>query len=330
MPRPGEVLIRVAAAGVNAPDLSQRRGSYAPPPDASPLPGLEVAGEIAAAVENSGYAPGDRVVALTNGGGYAEYVAVPAGQVLPLPRGWNMLAGAALPETCFTVQQTLVQRAGLSAGMVVLIHGAAGGVGGAAIGISRALGARPLAVVSSEEKAIYARQLGAAATIIHTREDFVVRTLELTDGKGADRILDMAGGETLSRNLDAAARGAHIVLVAALSGETGGISAGKLVMKQLTVSGSTLRPQTQEAKAAIAEGLLKVAWPALEDGRFARPRIRALPLEAAATAHRVMEDRAHYGKLILLTEFGRTLAAMDNSIELMDAAAYIAGSSPSA
>ena len=316
-PAPGEVLVRVAAAGVNAPDLAQRRGTYDPPPGASPLPGLEVAGAIVAGA--GGFRPGDEVVALTNGGGYAEYVAVPAGQVLMRPQGWSLLASAALPETFFTVQQTLVMRAGLSAGMDVLIHGAAGGIGGAAIQIARVYGARPIAVVSNAEKAAYAASLGAVAAIDHSREDFVVRTLELTGGKGADRILDVVGGDYLSRNIDAAARGGHIVQVAAVAGGTSQISAIKLMRKWLTISGSTLRPQSTEAKAAIAASLEQSVWPALADGRIVRPRIRALPLEQAARGHALMEQRENYGKLILLTEYGRSLADADplpdNSIE---------------
>lgn len=319
-PAPGEVLIRVAAAGINAPDLGQRRGTYDPPPGASPLPGLEVSGEIAALGEGTaGFDPGDRVVALTNGGGYAEYVAVPAGQVLPLPRNWSLVPGAALPETFFTIEQTLVMRAGLEPGMDVLIHGAAGGVGGAAIQISKLLGARPIAVVSNAEKARYAQSLGASAVINHTSEDFVARTRELTNGKGADRIIEMQGGETLTRDIEAAARGAHIVLVAAMSGTPSSISAGKLVAKWLTLSGSTLRPQSGATKAAIAARLRQEIWPALEDGRIVRPRIRVVPLAEAPKAHVAMERRDNYGKLLLMTGFGESLVNAprdaDNAIE---------------
>jgi NADPH2:quinone reductase len=304
----GDVLIRVAAAGINAPDLGQRRGTYDPPPGASPLPGLEVSGTVAAlGPDAAGFVLGDEVVALTNGGGYAEYVAVPAGQVLPLPRGWTLPAAATLPETFFTVAQTLVMRAGLAPGMDVLIHGAAGGIGGAAIQVAKVLSARPIAVVSDADKAWYVTTLGVAPgdVITHTSEDFVARTRELTNGKGADRIIDMAGGETLVRNIDAAARGAHIVCVAALSGETSALHAGRIVQKWLTLSGSTLRHQSSAAKAAIADCLRARIWPAIEDGRIVRPRIRALPLEEAAQAHAEMEKRENYGKLLLLTEFGR-------------------------
>jgi NADPH2:quinone reductase len=322
-PAPGEILIRVAAAGINAPDLAQRRGAYDPPPGASPRLGLEVSGEVAALGEEvSSLAHGDQVVALTNGGGYAEYVAVPAGQVLPLPNGWSLVSGAALPETFFTIVQTLVMRAGLAAGMDVLVHGAAGGVGGAAVQIAKALGARPIAVASDAAKAAYAKSIGAAETIIHTGEDFVARTKELTGGKGADRIVEMVGGEILARSIDAAARGAHIVCVAALSGETTPLNAGKIVSKWLTISGSTLRPQSPAVKAAIAARLKAEIWPLLEEGRIVPPRIRVVPLELAATAHVQMEKRENFGKIILLTAFGQNLAngrgaagATDNPIE---------------
>ncbi len=303
----GEVLIRVAAAGLNAPDLGQRRGTYNPPPDASPLPGLEVGGEIVAIGPGvRGFMPGDPVVALTHGGGYAEYVAVAAGQLLPLPRGWSMLEGAALPETFFTIEQTLVMRAGLSAGMAVLIHGAAGGIGGAAIQIARLHGAIPIAVVSDAEKAAYALRLGAAETINRQSEDFVARTLSITGGKGADRIVDIVGGDTLDRNIRAAARFGHIVIVSTLGGAKAEINASQILMKQLTLSGSTLRPQTREVKAAIATSLRKSAWPALEDGRIVKPRIRALPLADAARGHVELERPDNYGKLILVTRFGES------------------------
>lgn len=306
LPKPGEVLIQVAAAGINAPDLGQRRGTYAPPPGASDLPGLEVGGIVVAGGTGATIAAGTPVVALTNGGGYAEYVAVPEGQVLPVPAGWSLIEGAALPETFFTVEQTLVQRAGLAADMDVLIHGAAGGIGGAAIGICRVFGARAIGVVSSDEKADYVLSLGAAEAIVHTREDFVARTKELTGGKGADRIVHMMGGTVLEQNVEASARGGHIVLVAALTGEPSNIHAGKLVAKWLTLSGSTLRPQSPEAKAAIADGLRRDVWPALENGTIRKPRIRTFRLDEAAAAHTEMEKRENYGKIVLVTAFGET------------------------
>lgn len=309
LPGPGEVLIRVAAAGINAPDLQQRRGRYDPPPGASPLPGLEVSGKVVAHGPGAGrHATGDRVVALCNGGGYAEYVAVPEGQVLPLPRGWSLPLGAALPETYFTIQQTLVMRAGLAPGMTVLVHGAAGGLGGAAIGIARIHGARVLAVVSSPEKAAYVERLGADAHIDRSREDLVARVRELTDGRGVDRVIDIVGGETLARSLEAAAIEAHILVLATLSGAHAEINAGLIVGRRLTLHGSTLRPQPPAVKAAIAAGLADRVWPALAEGRIAPPALRTFPLAAAAEAHRAMEGRGHFGKLVLLTAFGETVA----------------------
>lgn len=304
--RPGEVLIRVAAAGLNAPDLGQRRGTYAPPPGASPLPGLEVSGEITALGEAvTGFAVGDHVVALTNGGGYAEYVAVPSGQVLPPPSGWSLVEAATIPETFFTVEQTLVMRAGLSSGMFVLIHGGAGGIGGTAIQVSRLHGARPIAVVSSSEKADYALSLGAEAVIRHDTEDFVPRTLALTGDRGADRIIDMVAGENLDRNISASAHFGHIVLLATAGGAKAEISAARLMMKQLTLSGSTLRPQATEVKAAIAASLRGTVWPALADGRISRPRLQRFALTDAPDAHQALETRANYGKIVLVTDYGR-------------------------
>ena len=309
MPRPepgrGEVLIRVAAAGVNAPDLAQRRGHYDPPPGHSPLPGLEVAGEIAALGPGvDGLVPGEQVLALCNGGGYAEYVSVPAGQVLPLPSGLDLVAGAALPETFFTVMQTLVMRAGLRPGMYVLVHGAAGGIGGAAIQISRLYGARPIGVVSSAEKAAYAVSLGAEAVIDHGREDIVARVREVTDGHGADRIVTFSGGDVAGLNVRAAAWGGHIVQLAALGDRHGNVDLGLLVARQLAVSGSTLRPQPSEVKTAIAMRLRAEIWPGFADGRLRAPRIATYPMADATEAHRSMERRDNYGKIVLLTPYG--------------------------
>ncbi|MBI4923587.1 MAG: zinc-binding dehydrogenase, partial [Devosia nanyangense] len=268
----------------------------------SPLLGLEVSGEIV--VPTGEWVAGDKVVALTNGGGYAEYVAVPAGQVLPLPANWSLADAAALPECWFTITQTLVMRAGLAPGMSVLITGAAGGLGGAAIQIAKILGADPIAIVSSAEKAAYALMLGARAVIRHDLEDVVARTLELTGGTGADRILDMVGGDTTRRHIDAAARFGHIVLVASLGDRNGALPLNKVIAKQLTLSGSTLRHQSTETKATIAAKLRADLWPALADPARPRPKIAAFPLAQADAAHRAMEERSHLGKVVLVTDFG--------------------------
>lgn len=300
-----DVLIRVAAAGVNGPDLAQRRGHYDPPPGASPLLGLEVAGEIVALGSDvPGWQVGDRVMALTNGGGYAEYAAVPSGQVLPIPQGWTLVEAAALPETWFTITQTLVMRAGLELGMSVLVHGAAGGIGGAAIQIATILGARAIGVVSSAAKAAYARRLGAVATIDHTSEDLVARVMALTEGKGVDRVVDIIGGPMAERNIAASARSGHIVQVSTLDGASANLSLRTIMAKQLTLSGSTLRPQTSATKAAIADRIRADLLPTLSQPGFAKPTVTRFPLARAADAHRAMEARGHVGKIVLMTEFG--------------------------
>jgi putative PIG3 family NAD(P)H quinone oxidoreductase len=313
VPVPGcgadELLIRVAAAGVNGPDLAQRRGVYDPPAGHSPIPGLEVAGVVARVGAGvSGWAPGQGAAALTNGGGYAEFVAVPAGQALPIPDGLAMATVAGLPETYFTVMQTLVMRAGLEPGMSVLVHGAAGGIGGAAVAMARLLGARPIAVVSSDEKADYALALGAEAAIVHGREDFVARALELTGGKGADRIVDVTGGEATARNIEAAARGGHIVLVATQGGGSATLPLNKVLHKQLTLSGSTLRPQSAATKAAIAAQLRRLVWPHLQAPGYPKPTVTTFLLADAAAAHRRLEERGFFGKAVLVTAFGQRFA----------------------
>ncbi len=297
-PAPGEVLIRVAAASVNAPDLAQRAGAYPPPPGASPLLGLDVAGEIVQPVGE--WREGDRVVALCNGGGYAEYVAVPSGQVLPIPAGWSWGEAAALPECWFTVTQTLVMRAGLARGMSVLVSGASGGIGGAALSICKILGATPIALVSSDDKETYARALGAAAIIRRDRDDIAARTLELTDGRGADRVLDLVGGDFTRAAIDASARFGHIVVVASLAERNASVPLNKITAKQLTISGSTLRPQTADTKAGIAAHLRRHIWPALADPAFPRPRVQTFPFERAADAHTAMGNPAHFGKIVLV------------------------------
>lgn len=303
VPRPGEVLIAVAAAGVNGPDLAQRRGHYDPPPGASPLPGLEVAGTIAALGPGvSGWSVGDRVMALTNGGGYAQFVAVPAGQALPIPQGWSMAQAAALPETWFTITQTLVMRAGLESGMVVLAHGAAGGIGGAAIQIATILGAQAIGVVSNQAKAEHARRLGAAATIDYTSEDVAERALALTDGRGVDRVVDIVGGAMAEKNIAACARGGHIVQVSTLDGASASISLRQIMAKQLTLSGSTLRPQTASTKAAIAARIARDLLPSLNRPGFVRQLVTRFPLADAAGAHRAMEGRSHLGKIVLVAQ----------------------------
>ncbi len=303
VPGPGEVLIRVEAAGVNRPDVLQRLGVYNPPPGASPLPGLEVAGTIAQKGSKvSNWKPGDPVVALTNGGGYAQYVAVPAGQVLPLPKNHSMIEGAALPETLFTVRQTLIDRAGLTSGQSVLIHGGASGIGATAIQMTNLVNATPFTTVSSEEKAAYARQMGAKAVVNYVTQDFVEEINGLTEGRGVDVILDIVGGDYVDRHLKIIAQGGTIIQLALMGGSRAEVNLAPLLMKHVTLFGSTLRPAPDEQKALIARELLRDVWPELESGRMKKPRIRTFPLEQAARAHEAMQNPDHYGKIVLTVE----------------------------
>ncbi|WDR01185.1 zinc-binding dehydrogenase [Devosia algicola] len=307
---PDDILIQVAAAGLNGPDIAQRRGHYPPPPDASPLPGLEVSGHVAAVGKSIGqFQVGDAVVALTNGGGYAEFVSVPAGQVLMAPPNWSLVDAAALPETWFTVTQSLVMRAQLAAGMNVLIHGGAGGIGGAAIQICTVIGANPIAVVSNAQKAAYAMSLGASATIDRTGQNIAERVGVLTNGHGVDRIVDIVGGDTAAINIAAAARFGHIVLLSTLGGGKATVPLSELMVRQLTLSGSTLRPQSAQTKAAIAQHIKSHLWPALSRPDWPHPRIKKFPLTAAAAAHQALECPDNYGKILLITPYGNRLTA---------------------
>ncbi len=298
--RANQVLIKIAAAGVNRPDILQRLGLYPLPKGASPIPGLEVAGTVEEVGTNvSGFAPGAAVIALTNGGGYAQFVSVAAGQVLPLPKNWSMIEGAALPETIFTVQQTLVDRAGLKKGQSVFVHGGAGGIGGAAIQLARLKGAIPFATVSSEQKREYAASLGAKATINYLQEDFVARIKQLTAGSGPEIILDIVGGDYLERNLKALALEGTIIQLAMINGSDARINLGVLLAKRATLFGSTLRPQPDEIKARIARHLYDQVWPALENGAFKKPHIRTFALNDAKDAHQAMQSPDHFGKIVL-------------------------------
>lgn len=303
---PGQILIQTMAAGINRPDILQRKGLYPAPPGASTLPGLEISGRVVSAPQDSRFQPGDAVVALTNGGGYAEYAAVPAGQVLPLPAGYDFAQGAALPETLFTVEQTLIMRAGLQKGQSVLIHGGAGGIGAAALQRARLAGASPIiCTVSSAQKADYARQMGATHALIYTEEDFLQRTRAITGERGVDIVLDMVGAPYLERNMQALAGGGTLIVLAMLGGARGDIDLGRLLTGNLTLFGSTLRPRTDAQKTRIADHLLAHVWPALEHQRYDKPHLRRFPLNAAAAAHAAMEDPAHFGKIVLETASGR-------------------------
>jgi len=300
-PGPHEVLIRVAAAGINRPDVQQRKGLYPPPAGATDIPGLEVAGEvvrIGPAVTEP--AVGARVCALVAGGGYAEYVAAPAVQCLPVPAALSVEEAAALPETFFTVYYNTFMRARLKSGETMLIHGGSSGIGTTAILLAKAMGARVVVTAGTADKCAACRTLGADVAINYKEEDFVARTLEATDGHGADVILDMVGGEYLTRNIAAAAVNGRIAVIATQGGSNAEIDLRSLMTKRLWLGGSTLRPQTVASKGEIAAALRSEVWP-LFGSKSLRPVIHArFPLREAARAHALMESGAHIGKIVLL------------------------------
>jgi len=299
--KPGEVLIKVAAAGVNRPDVSQRQGGYPPPPGASDIPGLEVAGTIEdLASDVSGWRRGDRVCALVAGGGYAEYCAAPAPQCLPLPGRLDFTHGAGIPETFFTVWTNVFDRGRLAAGEWLLVHGGTSGIGTTAIQLARARGARVIATAGSPEKCDACLHLGAEHAINYRAFDFVELSRQFTGGRGVDVILDMVGGDYVQRNLDALALEGRLVQIAFLSGATARVNLGPLLRQRLTLTGSTLRPRSVAEKGAIAEALRTEVWPLLENGSVEPVVYRTFPLGDAAEAHRVLESGEHIGKLILL------------------------------
>jgi putative PIG3 family NAD(P)H quinone oxidoreductase len=300
VPGEGEVLVRVAAAGINRPDIMQRQGRYPPPPGASDIPGLEISGEIAAlGPGTSGVAVGDRVTALVPGGGYAAYAVAAAPLCLPVPSGLSIVEAAALPETFFTVWTNLFERGGCKAGDRVLIHGGTSGIGTTAIQLAAAWGARVFATAGSELKARACERLGAVRGIDYRTEDFVEVTRRETDGAGVGLILDMLGASYFARNIEALALEGRLVVISLIGGSRTDINLSTLLSKRLTVTGSTLRIRTVAQKALIAEALEHNVWPLLAAGRV-RPVIHAeFPLEQAAEAHRLMETSQHIGKIVL-------------------------------
>ncbi|MCW5626357.1 MAG: NAD(P)H-quinone oxidoreductase, partial [Burkholderiales bacterium] len=293
-PKPGEVLIRVAAAGVNRPDVLQRLGLYPLPPGVSDLPGLEVAGTIVALGEGTtGWSVGDAVCALTPGGGYAEYCTTPAGQCLPVPRGLSMIEAASLPETFFTVWINVFERAKLAPGESLLVQGGSSGIGVTAIQLAHALGHRVFATAGSDEKCRACEALGAERGINYRTEDFVAIVKQATEGRGVDVILDMVGGDYVPRELKALATDGRLSLIAFLGGNVTTLDMGDILYRRLTITGSTLRPRTVEFKTAIAGALREKAWPLLEAGRV-KPVIHAtFALEDARNAHVLMESSTH-------------------------------------
>jgi putative PIG3 family NAD(P)H quinone oxidoreductase len=301
----GEVLIEVAVAGVNRPDVLQRSGRYPPPADASPHLGLEVAGRIVALGQGvTEWSIGDEVCALTNGGGYAEYAIAPSGQVLPVPKGLTMLQAAALPETYFTVWANVVERGRLAKGESILIHGGSSGIGITAIQVAKAQGAKVFCTVGSAEKAAACLEVGADAAIDYRRQDFVAETMRLTGNRGVDVVLDMVGGPYIEKNLKILALEGRLVQIAFLQPSRVEVDWLPLMVKRLTYTGSTLRPRPPAEKARLAQQLRTHLWPLLERGE-ALPRIyRTFPLEQAAQAHALMESSEHIGKIMLVVRAG--------------------------
>jgi len=299
--QPGEILVRVAAAGINRPDLLQRQGLYPPPADASPILGLEVAGHVAAVDPGvTGWSVGDAVCALANGGGYAEYCAVPAGQALPWPKGYDAMQAAALPENMFTVWANLFQMGRLHAGESVLVHGGTGGIGITAIQLAAEFGAVVFTTVGSRDKARAAERLGAHAAIDYNEADFATEIARLTAHRGVDAILDIVGAPYFARNIASLKRNGRLIFLAFLQGSTiGGVDLLPIMTKRLTITGSTLRPRTAAEKAAIAKGLLERVWPVLDEGRCAPVIETVFPFAQVAEAHRLMEGRSHIGKIML-------------------------------
>lgn len=302
-PRPGEVLIRVHAAGVNRPDVLQRTGNYPVPPGASDIPGLEVAGEIVGGdLGDSGFAIGDAVCALVQGGGYAEYCAAPVAQCLPVPAGWSPLEAASLPETFFTVYSNLFMRAQMGEGDVLLVQGGSSGIGVTAIQMAAALGHRVFATAGTDEKCRACEALGAERGINYRNEDFVEVVKSLTGGKGADVILDMVAGNYVNREIQCLADDGRLVIIALLGGAKGEVNFGEILRRRLTVTGSTLRPRPVAFKQTIAGHLRAKIWPLLESWRIKPVIYRSFPLVQAAEAHALMESSTHVGKIMLSLE----------------------------
>jgi putative PIG3 family NAD(P)H quinone oxidoreductase len=300
-PAPGEVLIEVQAAGISRADVMQRQGNYPPPRGASPILGLEVAGSVASAGPSvARWKVGDRVCALTNGGGYAEFVAVPQGQVLPIPAGWSAVEAATLPENAFTVYDNLFTRSRLEPGESVLVHGGTSGIGSTAIMFALAFGATPYATAGGAEKVEACLRLGAKAAIDYRTSDFVAEIARLTSGAGVDVVFDIVGGDYVARDIECLSPDGRVVCIATQRGRNVEIDLHRLLAKRATIMGSSLRPRTAEQKAAIARELERHIWPLLPKRDPIVPVVDAVfPFARAAQAHARMESSAHIGKLVL-------------------------------
>lgn len=302
VPGPGEVLIKVVAAGVNRPDVIQRYGRYAPPPGASDIPGLEVAGHVAGRSEDVvQWHDGDAVCALVSGGGYAEYCVAPQVQCLPPPSRLTLVEAAGVPETFFTVWTNVFERGALARGESVLVHGGSSGIGTTAIQLGRAFGARVFATAGTDEKCAACRALGAELALNYRTTDWVASCREATDGRGVDLVLDMVGGDYVAKNLEALSIEGRLVQIAFLKSSKVELDLMQVMRRRLTITGSTLRPRSPAEKGAIARQLADKVWPLIEQG-VVRPIIHAtFPLEQAADAHRMMEESQHVGKIVLTT-----------------------------
>jgi putative PIG3 family NAD(P)H quinone oxidoreductase len=301
-PGAGELLIEVAAAGVNRPDVLQRRGAYPPPPGAPSIPGLEVAGVVAAVgAEVPEALIGQPVCALVAGGGYAEYCVAPVGQCLPVPAALTMVEAAAMPETLFTVWSNLFERAYATEGESALVHGGTSGIGTMAIALGQLFGLRVIVTCGSDEKCARALELGAAAAINYKTQDFVAEVQRLTDGRGVNMVLDMVGGPYLPRNLDCLAEDGRHVSIAVQGGVSAEVNIVKIMARRLTVTGSTLRPRSVAFKSLVADEIARSVWPFVQEGRL-KPVVHAtFPLAEAAAAHAMMEAGDHVGKIVLET-----------------------------
>ncbi|MEO8485662.1 MAG: NAD(P)H-quinone oxidoreductase [Betaproteobacteria bacterium] len=299
-PGPADVLIRVRYAGVNRPDCIQRAGRYPPPPGASPIIGLEVAGTVAAVGANvTGWRAGDELCALTPGGGYAEYCIAPAGHCLPLPAGLSLLEGASLPENAFTVWHNVFERGKLAAGETILIHGGTSGIGTTAIQYAKAFGAKVITTVGSDEKAAFCRKIGADHAINYRTQDFVEEVASITGKRGVEEILDMVGGDYIAKNLRCIAVDGRLVIIAFLHGSRVEVDWTPIMLKRLTVTGSTMRASPVERKVAIAAALRERIWPLYASGRVMPVIHRVFPLAEAGAAHALMESSQHVGKIML-------------------------------
>ncbi|MGU9957177.1 MAG: NAD(P)H-quinone oxidoreductase [Arenicellales bacterium WSBS_2016_MAG_OTU3] len=300
-PASGEVLIKVAAAGVNRPDVMQRTGMYPPPPGASDIPGLEIAGEVVALGKDvSRLSVGENICALVSGGGYAEYCVAPAPQCLPVPKGFDAVRAAALPETFFTVWANVFERGALTKGESFLVHGGTSGIGTTAIQLAKSFGATVYTTAGSDDKCKACEQLGADVAINYRDKDFVAEIQAQTNKQGVNVILDMVGGDYLPRNIKCMAADGRLLQIALQHGPKGELNLASVMLKRLTVTGSTLRARSIEQKAAIGNALLKNVWPLLEDGTVAPQIYKTFPLVQAAQAHTMMESSQHIGKIILI------------------------------